>query len=309
MKNKQVSLGAFTIGADPEMFLFNTKTDNYIAVQPFVKGTKKRPQPLPQGGNVQRDNVAIEFGVKPAKNKLSFIQNIGDTLMDVLDILPEGIGVDITPSADFPESELEHDECKMFGCDPDMNAWTMQVNEPPPDAGTNTFRSCGGHIHVGYLAGSGNDFLNDIDGKAMLIRVMDCLHGTIATILDNNDAAIARRKLYGKAGCMRTTPYGVEYRTLSNFWIKHPKLVELMWSLTKDALDIMRKQEFMKVLGMLNGHEVISIIEDGLAEEAQKKLEILVTEEFISADTLCLLEECRPLMKDNNFKEAWEEIA
>ena len=35
------------------------------------------------------------------------------------------------------------------------------------------------------------------------------------------DADTERRKLYGKAGAMRYKPYGVEYRTLSNAWLKN----------------------------------------------------------------------------------------
>ena len=59
--------GKWTAGADPELFL--QKDGNYVAVQPYVDGTKEEPQPLPCGGNVQKDNVAIEFGIKPAWDK------------------------------------------------------------------------------------------------------------------------------------------------------------------------------------------------------------------------------------------------
>ena len=31
--------------------------------------------------------------------------------------------------------------------------------------------------------------------------------------------------MYGKAGCIRYKPYGVEYRTLSNAWLKNEKLM------------------------------------------------------------------------------------
>jgi len=297
-----------TIGADPEMLC--VKDGGYIAVQECgITGTKEVPQLLPMGGNAQRDNVAVEFAVPPADNKVAFVQNIGDTLMDLLDALPEGVDIDIVPSANFPVSQLTHPECMEFGCDPDMNAWTMRENIPPEDAEKSTFRSCGGHIHVGFVEGSGNDFLKDIDGKAMTIRLMDCFHGMVATVLDNSEAAIARRDLYGKPGCFRPTDYGVEYRTLSNFWIQHPKMVELMYCLTMDVMKIMRENAFMEIIGEIGKDNINRIIMEGDHDMALT----LVTQflmKFMQDESQVLFWECQELVeKGFDYKEEWKEIS
>lgn len=300
--------GKWTSGADPEMFCRNDS--GLVAVQNVgvVTGTKEEPQALPLGSNVQRDNAAIEFAVPPATSKEEFVQFIGDALSDVLDLLPEGVSVDITPSANFPNDQLTHEECKQFGCDPDMNAWTMKVNEPPTDAAENDFRSCGGHIHVGFVQGSGNDFLKDIDGKAMTIRMMDCFHGIAATILDSSQAAVDRRKLYGKPGCFRPTEYGVEYRTLSNFWIQSPVLVELMYSLTDDVLKVMRDKKFMEIIGNLNAKNIQRIIIEGDTDTALKIFTGYLND-FLGEDSIVLFWECySKIDADINYKEEWKEM-
>lgn len=301
---QNAAAGKYTIGADPEAFL--QKADSLVAVQPYVTGTKDKPQPLPLGGNAQRDNVAIEFGILPAETEDQFVQYIGDTMSDLLDLLPDDVNLNITPSANFPESELTHPECKEFGCDPDFNAWTMEENKPPEDAAEGTFRSCGGHIHIGYVVGSGNEFLKDIDGKAMTIRMMDCLAGLVATVLDNNEAAIARRKLYGKAGCCRWTEYGVEYRTLSNFWITSPKLVRLMYHLTGDALNVMRVNAHMDILQELGSVNVQRVITEGDADVALDMIAGFMTT-YMSDDSVDLFWECFAEMEtETSFKEEWK---
>lgn len=231
----------FTIGCDPELFCFNLNTSTMVAVQNCgIKGTKKDPQLLPSGGNVQRDNVAIEFGIVPASNRLEFVDNIGRTLKEMVNILPQYIELKLMSSIHFLQDQLIHDECKEFGCDPDRSAWTMQENLPPENAADGTLRSCGGHIHVGYVQDSGLDFLLDYEGQGKVIRTMDIILGILSMVLDSTSGRGDRRKLYGNAGCYRQTSYGVEYRTLSNFWIISPNFVSLMYELVKDVLKIVK---------------------------------------------------------------------
>jgi hypothetical protein len=298
-------LSTFTIGADPEMFL--TKNGGYVAVQPYINGTKKKPWPLPSGGNAQRDNVAIEFGVEPAASKLQFIQNIGTTLMELKALLPDNVDIDIVPSADFPKDQLEHEECKEFGCEPDYNAWTMKMNKPPADAANKTFRSCGGHIHVGCTVGQPYDFLLHNEGKLMVVRLMDIFHGVVSVLLDDNEAAINRRKLYGKAGCYRETHYGVEYRTLSNYWIKDPNLVGLMYLLTEDVLTLIGRKQALGLIKKLGANTITTCINTGDKEMA---LDIMKwSSQAMSGDTLQTYQYCLRAKEANaEPMEVWDEV-
>ena len=51
------------------------------------------------------------------------------------------------------------------------------------------------------------------------------------------DEGEQRKKMYGAAGAHRVKSYGVEYRTLSNFWIFEEKLIRWVWNNTQRALD------------------------------------------------------------------------
>lgn len=282
----------FTAGADPEMFL--KKNGDYVAVQPYVDGTKYEPQPLKRGGNVQRDNVAIEFGIAPASSKLEFIQNIGDTLGDLMDMLPDDIDIDISPSAHFSQDQLEHPECKEFGCDPDFNAWKDgRLNEMEENAAAGTLRSAGGHFHFGF------DGLDNL----IVIKLMDLIVGLMSTVIDSSAEAIERRNLYGKPGCFRPTNYGVEYRTLSNFWIKSPLLTELVYSAASDVVTIATEGENVGIINYIGADRIQSIISEGKKEEADELLNTVVYK-VLSDETMDLYNRCKEL-KDINFKDAW----
>ena len=58
--------------------------------------------------------------------------------------------------------------------------------------------------------------------KRSIIQRCDLFLGVPSVLMDEGEL---RKQLYGKAGAFRPKPYGVEYRTLSNFWVFDPKLV------------------------------------------------------------------------------------
>lgn len=286
--------------------MFLSKDGGYVAVQPYIDGTKEKPQELPSGlGNAQRDNVAIEFGVKPADSKLEFVQNIGTTLKELMDLLPEGVELNVIPSANFPEAELSHEECKEFGCSPDYNAWTMKMNEVPEGAAEGTFRSCGGHIHIGM---SDRSKVTD-EWRRAVIRGMDAVLGIASTFLDSSEAAIERRALYGKAGCYRPTSYGVEYRSLSNFWIKSPKLVELMYDLTHMVVKMVDDDTIIEIITEIGGGNIIQqIINEGWKDHAIDVFGTVIVN-HMEDDTVDLLNDILSTdLTDVNPKATWKEI-
>ncbi len=296
----------FTIGTDPEFFLQKSDSKKLVCAIPFIKGTKEEPEMLPSGkGSVQRDNVSLEFATEPAKDGNEFVENIRATFQDIVNGLPEGHELVVLPSAQFDKDQLEDPEACIFGCDPDFNAWTFSQNEKPY-CPNEQFRSCGGHIHVGKVEGDGNDFLHRFpDGKMKVIQMMDTFHGIISTILDRSEAAIERRQLYGQAGCHRPTEYGVEYRVLSNYWLKSPHLVMLMDSLTQDVLRLMREDKGRAIINTIGEEEIQNIINEGRIEEAQKVLDT-VLKQHLSEDSAYYLEECTTNIENYDFKKEWQ---
>lgn len=297
-----------TIGTDPEFFL--KKGDEYVSSQSAkIQGTKHEPVALKNGGTIQRDNVAVEFATAPAVSKDDFVEKIRSCLRDTHDMLPKGHEMVATPSAVFEEIHLTDPEAQEFGCDPDFNAYTVSMNEKPW-CGDSGFRSCGAHIHVGCLDSDGNaikglEFLLEFDGKILAVKAMDLFHGTISTMFDNSEAAIKRRELYGKAGCHRPTDYGVEYRVLSNYWIKSPELVMLMDSLTRDAMTLTAAGELKKILDLVGEGELQNTINNGDVAAAEKIVEVYVLPNILD-ETRDYYEMCSEnLLKYKSVREEW----
>lgn len=216
------------LGCDPEAFLVDV---NGILRSSIGKigGSKESPAPLPLGNGyaVQEDNVALEFNIPPASSEGEFLFSINRTLGFLGDIVDGSYGYKISQlsAASFPEEELQDPAALEFGCDPDYNAWTGHRN-PRPSAEDKSLRSCGGHVHIGYDR-------EKVSGEE-IIKHMDLFCGVPSVLMDTGEL---RKQLYGKAGAFRYKPYGVEYRTLSNFWIFNDERIKWVWRNTNRAVD------------------------------------------------------------------------
>jgi hypothetical protein len=296
-----------TIGTDPEFFMVD-KNGKLISAIPHIKGKKHDPEELESGGTLQSDNVAIEFATPPAVDGEDFVVKVRNAFKDVYSRLGSDYDIAVIPSANFDADQLEDDEAKLFGCEPDFDAWTLSVNQPPPSAEESPFRSCGAHIHVGHAEGDGNDFLLTHEGRIQTVKMMDLVHGVISIVLDNSQPAMDRKKLYGKSGCHRPTDYGVEYRVLSNFWMKSPQLVMLMDCLTKDVLRFIREGKSEDMINEIGSDNIRSIIDDCRVEDATN----LVNEYLkpkLSEDSLFYLNECTTNINNYDFKKEWMEVS
>lgn len=296
----------WTCGTDPEMMLI--KDGKLVAVQQFIQGTKTEPQPLKCGGTLQKDNALLEFATPVARNKVELVEHMAACFNEVFNILPKGVDVLIQPSADYPEEELQHPETQEFFCEPDFNAWTMGMNEAPEGFEAGTFRSAGAHVHIGHVEGSGNEFLLDYEGKLDTIRTCDVTLGLASTMLDNSVAALARRKLYGKPGCYRETEYGVEYRTLSNFWIKSPVYVMWVHSFVDDVLNIVREKNHNKLIGAISPNRIQSTIMKGDQDMANFLMDKHINQ-YLSDESKQRFEDSKILSaQDIDFKAEWEGV-
>lgn len=213
----------FTIGCDPELFI--KQYGKYKSAVGLVGGDKWNPRPIDEEGHaILEDNVALEFNIAPANSKPAFRSSVAKVLDYFREILP-GYELDTASAVSFPPEELETPQAQLFGCEPDFNAWSKTIN-PKPQAQDENLRSCGGHVHVGSVIAQ--------EQPLEVIQAMDLFLGVPSVVLDNGEL---RKQLYGKAGCFRKKEYGVEYRTLSNFWIFDPKLINWVYDQTKKALE------------------------------------------------------------------------
>lgn len=205
-----------TIGADPEIFAEDLQ-GNLRSVIGKIGGSKNNPQYIDDHGGfaLQEDNVACEYNIPPAQTKEQFIEYIQWPQQVISKLLQtEQWSISTKASGMFDAKELQHPKAKEFGCDPDFNAWTLEQN-PRPKAKSAKFRSCGGHIHLGLENKNNAEIIR-------IVRAMDKTLGTWSVIVDKDQD---RRQLYGKAGAFRPQEWGLEYRTLSNFWIFSKDLI------------------------------------------------------------------------------------
>tara|TARA_R100000365_G_C2748096_1_gene78854 strand:+ start:2039 stop:2845 length:807 start_codon:yes stop_codon:yes gene_type:complete len=211
-----------TVGADPEVFVATSQGDITSAIG-HVGGSKIAPRPVKDGG-VQEDNVLAEFNINPAKSKMEFVHNMNSVMDDLKNILDyKDLQITVIPSYRYTEEELQSfgPSALEFGCSSEWNAWTEKEMNPPRAEGNN-LRTAGGHVHIGY------DNPNP-QANLSLIKMLDFAVGLPSVLVDTDKA---RRKMYGKAGSMRNKVYGVEYRTLSNFWLNSNELMSWVYDRT-----------------------------------------------------------------------------
>ena len=211
------------LGSDPEYFLLNEQ-ESPVAVCGMIGADKWNPQQyedMPEGYTVQEDNVAVEFGIPPAASAEQFVKHMQAVqkrfLKDFKHLKFSKLSCIL-----FPPDQLKHPQAKIFGCEPDFNAWTGEEN-PKPKAPSPLLRSAGGHIHVETSL-----------PIREVIMGMDVRLGIPSTLMDNGEM---RKQLYGKHGAFRPKPYGGEYRVLSNFWTFDKKYITWVWNQTQAVLN------------------------------------------------------------------------
>lgn len=208
----------FLIGCDPEVFV--KRNGVFKSAHGLIKGDKKNPHKVNKGA-VQVDGMALEFNIDPASSEDEFCINVQEVYSILCKMVPE-YEVVATPVAHFDLSYLKEQpkEALELGCDPDFNAWNGNANDRPD--GDRPMRTASGHVHIGW---TNKQDVNDPTHQAMgkeAAKQMDFFLGLPSLMYDDDKE---RREMYGKAGACRFKPYGVEYRTLSNAWLRSEKLM------------------------------------------------------------------------------------
>lgn len=200
-----------TIGADPELFFVEARTNIPRSAEGLLGGDKQHPvqmEGLPEGFMIQEDNAAAEFNIPPAKTVNQFTTSIFSSLKYLSAIAKKNkLKLSITPDLDFTKEQLATKHCQTLGCNPDFNAWIEEENPVPQPP--ELMRTAAGHIHIGWSKPTWDQIIWVARGFDLLI--------TVPSILVTKPNR--RRTLYGKAGACRPKKYGVECRSVDNFWL------------------------------------------------------------------------------------------
>lgn len=242
------------IGADPEVFLNGTVTDGrgralrYEMVPAFGKfgGNKDKPLKmvgLSEGYAYLEDNAALEFNIPPQKTAKEFSGAIFTAKNWMVDNLLEKQNLSYSESnvLELTPKYQADPRGKEVGCMPDHDAYLNDgAKRDPFNAETlGNNRYAGGHLHLSYNVGVVPAYVG-----ARFLDLFVCLPWL------SYDRQGARRPVYGKAGLFRPKDYGVEYRTMSNWWLWLGDTV--VTQIAESALTFARRSYEPEFLGRLS---------------------------------------------------------
>ena len=238
-----------TLGGDPEFFIEDSKGTILNADKFFP--SKEKPIIIGAKNDLQSklffDGIQAEIAPGHTTCREYLTDNIWHCFNRVYRDIPEDHRVTLVPSAKIDKEVIENagPEARIFGCMPDFNAYTLTVNTAEMDASEHPYRYAGGHMHFGISSNYQKEGMPEFDlaqkeeGHIRAVKFMDLLVSIPTLMLDNGPGSKLRRDKYGKAGCFRPTPYGIEYRTPSCWWLKSPMTASLVYGLGRLAWTMM----------------------------------------------------------------------
>lgn len=222
----------FFKGCDPEGFL--SQKGVVLGSERFIP-----EHGLGYGSKVVRDGIQFEMNPQ-ARNT---VRELGEQLSVCFKLLRDrlngfpGVDVDWRGLVEVSQTELNalSKKSRELGCQASKNIYG---NFPIKVSGsTYPLRSAGGHMHFGLLTTHIYDGKGQ-DERSVLVQALDYLVGNTGVLFDRDPGAKERRRNYGRAGEYRYPKYGMEYRTLSNFWLRNYTLTSLMWGFAEIAVAV-----------------------------------------------------------------------
>ena len=267
-----------TIGGDPEFFIVEKIGDKYKAITADKVLPSKLKKAQLTNGWAFFDGVQAELNPNPANCREHFIGYLHSNLAEVYDscvrrlkIPEENIAFTAQASIPVDKDILKgaDKECFRFGCSPDFNIYT----ESPlkyPDGKKFMTRFAGGHIHLGFDDINYHKKVNSPEKLLNLVRLLDTIPGVMAIAISNGEEEKIRRGWYGKAGTYRIQTHGLEYRTLSSFWLLCPPLTSLFTGLARDCFTIVYNDMENIFFDKVDVEEVRKIIDTSDIDGAKK---------------------------------------
>lgn len=289
MKTKTLKRAPIYFGCDPEFF--------------FKKGNKiiGAEKVLPADGliNDNSNGKVIIDGVQAELNPLEnpcrevLANRISRCLCDVRDIMKKKkVKADFSQTVKISKKEMDSlsEKSKQFGCSPSNNMYNKDASVGVKDASIYMSRSAGGHVHIGMP--DGVDIYSETykvfkKEPERLVQMLDIIVGNTMVMIDRDKGNIERRKTYGRAGEYRLPSHGLEYRTLSNFWLTNYTLMSFVMSMTRLAVSVVcysKKHETSiedRILNSVNMEDIAKAINENdfdLAKTNFDKIKTILVE-------------------------------
>lgn len=228
----------FSFGSDPEFIIIDEKGKLKSAIEIIKKSKEKK---LKIGNSFYfYDNVLAECTIEPAHDRQQVIDNIRNCLKNYKDLISP-YKLSLISAGHYEDKELKHKDSRKSGCAVEFCAYKLKdikTTKANKIIKKSNLRTAGGHVHLG------TDLGKDYDSCIMLIRMLDLFLGVSCLLVDNCPYSQKRRTVYGQAGRYRRPKYGVEYRTLGNFWFASPELVGLVFDICSVVLELTEQRVY-----------------------------------------------------------------
>jgi len=192
------------------------------------------------------DGVQAELNPRPNTCRANLGNEISACFRKLYTQIKENksLQVEFSQVKEVSKKELDSlsEKARVFGCTPSRNTYSKEENKITVNPATYKYRSAGGHIHLGYRSG-GEIKEALLEKRDRVVQMLDIVLGNTCVLIDRDPYAAERRKVYGRAGDYRAPSYGIEYRTLSNFWLKSYQLMGLVTGLARMAVEIVAYSE------------------------------------------------------------------
>lgn len=236
-KNPALSTTSVTLGCDPEFFF---EQDGKVVGSEKVIGQSMNDDYGRK--NIVMDGVQVELNPPPGTCREGLAGNLSAAFRALKTHLAKTgkVKASFTTCINLTKEELDglSDAAKRLGCAPSLNRADKKA-AVTVDGSKSLSRSAGGHIHLGLRDSySGMDNFKKKENLELLVDVLDILLGNTCVLLDRDPNAAERRKVYGRAGEYRLPKHGLEYRTLSNFWLRSYPLMSFVMGVARNAVSV-----------------------------------------------------------------------
>ena len=297
-----------SLGCDPEFF-FKDDKGNTTGSEKILPPTgiktdqatmdecqRKGMRCMNIGSQIVVDGVQAEINPKEATCRAVMGYEISNCFRDLSRALKgRNVKVDVAPVVEVSQAEMDtlSDASKVFGCAPSTNVYTQGTSKIKVDPRKYTKRSAGGHLHLGdydyrsdYTPAQWSRTFKALKNVDVMVPMLDIIVGNTCVLLDRDPSNKERRKNYGRAGEFRLKSYGIEYRTLSNFWLRSYPLMGLVMGLARFAVNAVAQStpenDYAKAfMSLVNRDDIVKAIQTNnfaLAYSNFLKIEKLIVE-------------------------------
>lgn len=200
----------FSWGCDPEGFFY--KGEEPVSSGEVLALHRQKTFRL---GSVHRDGFQFELHTNAVTSPRELCTRVASCVKETATYTAAfGVTPKFTRALELSPATMKTLDAaaRELGCDISENFYGLSPQDQPSE--TYLIRSGGGHLHLGIKRPL---YHKRVD----LVPYLDTILGNTCVLLDQDPGSALRRRLYGLPGEFRTPRYGLEYRTLSNFWLEN----------------------------------------------------------------------------------------